>query len=136
MPDLLYRYGQPIRYSYVDRAWPLSYYQTVFATVPGSAEMPSAARPFTDRIVTRLVSAGVLLVPILLHTGVASLDFYIQQWRIAILIICVISMVLTPADPVSMLLMAVPLCLLYLLGIAMRKYMPSGKSQFAEAYEP
>src|SRR5205085_2902137 len=74
VPDLLYRYGQPIRYSYVDRAWPLSYYQTVFATVPGSAEMPSAARPFTDRIVTRLVSAGVLLVPILLHTGVASLE--------------------------------------------------------------
>jgi sec-independent protein translocase protein TatC len=68
--------------------------------------------------------------------GIASLDFYVQQWRVAILIICVISMVLTPADPVSMLLMAVPLCFLYLLGIGMCKYMPSGKSPFAEAYEP
>jgi sec-independent protein translocase protein TatC len=68
--------------------------------------------------------------------GVASLDFYIQQWRIAILIICVISMVLTPADPISMLLMAVPLCFLYLLGIVMCKYMPAGKSPFEEAYEP
>jgi sec-independent protein translocase protein TatC len=68
--------------------------------------------------------------------GVASLDFYVQQWRIAILIICVISMVLTPADPVSMLLMAVPLCFLYLLGILMCKYMPTSKSPFAEAYEP
>ena len=77
-----------------------------------------------------------LVMLFLNRIGVASLDFYIQQWRIAILIICVISMVLTPADPVSMLLMAVPLCLLYLLGIAMCKYMPSGKSQFAEAYEP
>ena len=50
----------------------ISAYQTVFATEPGSAEMPSAARPFTDRVVTRLVSAGVLVVPVLLHTGVAS----------------------------------------------------------------
>jgi sec-independent protein translocase protein TatC len=77
-----------------------------------------------------------LVMLFLNRIGIASLDFYIQQWRIAILIICVISMVLTPADPISMLLMAVPLCLLYLLGIAMCKYMPSGKSPFAEAYEP
>jgi sec-independent protein translocase protein TatC len=77
-----------------------------------------------------------LVMLFLNRIGVASLDFYIQQWRIAILIICVISMVLTPADPVSMLLMAVPLCFLYLLGIVMCKYMPTSKSPFAEAYEP
>ena len=77
-----------------------------------------------------------LVMLFLNRIGVASLDFYIQQWRIAILIICVVSMVLTPADPVSMLLMAVPLCFLYLLGILMCKYMPSSKSPFAEAYEP
>src|SRR5256885_6911030 len=65
-------FGVPIRYSYVPQRWPLSYYQTVFGTVPGSAEMPSAGRPFTDRMVTRLVTAGVLVVPVLLHTGVAS----------------------------------------------------------------
>ncbi|MFC0526330.1 S-adenosylmethionine:tRNA ribosyltransferase-isomerase [Phytohabitans kaempferiae] len=65
-------YGQPIRYAYVPRPWPLTYYQTVFANEPGSAEMPSAARPFSERVVTRLVAAGVLLVPVLLHTGVAS----------------------------------------------------------------
>jgi S-adenosylmethionine:tRNA ribosyltransferase-isomerase len=69
---LLSRYGSPIRYAYVPRAWPLSYYQTVFAVEPGSAEMPSAGRPFTGHLVTRLVAAGVLLVPILLHTGLAS----------------------------------------------------------------
>jgi S-adenosylmethionine:tRNA ribosyltransferase-isomerase len=71
---LLYRYGEPIRYGYVPRSWPLSYYQTVFATVPGSAEMPSAGRPFTDRLVTRLVAGGTLLVPVVLHTGVASAE--------------------------------------------------------------
>lgn len=69
---LLRRVGVPIRYGYVPRPWPLEYYQTVFAAEPGSAEMPSAGRPFTDRLVTQLVSAGIVVVPILLHTGVAS----------------------------------------------------------------
>jgi sec-independent protein translocase protein TatC len=77
-----------------------------------------------------------LVMLFLNRIGVASLDFYIQQWRIAILIICVVSMVLTPADPISMLLMAAPLCLLYVLGILMCKYMPSSRSPFEEAYEP
>ena len=74
VPALLGRYGAPIRYGYVPRPWPLSAYQTVFATVPGSAEMPSAGRPFTDRMVTRLVSRGVVFAPVLLHTGVASAE--------------------------------------------------------------
>ena len=70
----LIRYGHPIRYSYVHRSWPVEAYQTVFATVPGSAEMPSAARPFSPEIVTRLVSRGVTIAPITLHTGVSSLE--------------------------------------------------------------
>jgi S-adenosylmethionine:tRNA ribosyltransferase-isomerase len=65
-------FGAPIRYAYVSARWPLSYYQTVFGATPGSAEMPSASRPFTDRLVTALVSAGVQFAPVLLHTGVAS----------------------------------------------------------------
>jgi sec-independent protein translocase protein TatC len=77
-----------------------------------------------------------LVMLFLNRIGIASLDFYIQQWRVAILIICVISMILTPADPISMMLMAAPLCLLYLLGILMCRYMPRGQSPFAEAYEP
>jgi S-adenosylmethionine:tRNA ribosyltransferase-isomerase len=68
----LTRVGRPIRYGYVPNRWPLSHYQTVFATEPGSAEMPSAARPFTPTLVTELVSGGVLIAPILLHTGVSS----------------------------------------------------------------
>jgi S-adenosylmethionine:tRNA ribosyltransferase-isomerase len=67
-------HGVPIRYGYVRRDWPTAAYQTVFAhdRATGSAEMPSAARPFTTELVTRLVSRGVLIAPITLHTGVAS----------------------------------------------------------------
>ncbi|MDQ3737893.1 MAG: S-adenosylmethionine:tRNA ribosyltransferase-isomerase [Actinomycetota bacterium] len=72
--DLLGRNGRAIRYSYVPRDWPIGAYQTVFATEPGSAEMPSAARPFTHEIVTQLVSRGVAIAPITLHTGVSSLE--------------------------------------------------------------
>jgi len=72
--DYLREFGQPIRYGYVGHAWPNEAYQTVFANDPGSAEMPSAGRPFTPELVTRLVSQGVQIAPLLLHTGVASLE--------------------------------------------------------------
>ena len=52
-------HGRPIRYGYVDRDWPLDVYQNVYAREPGSAEMPSAGRPFTPELVTRLVAKGV-----------------------------------------------------------------------------
>jgi S-adenosylmethionine:tRNA ribosyltransferase-isomerase len=68
----LARHGRPIRYGYVPEPWPLSAYQTAFAAVPGSAEMPSAGRPFTAELVTELVAAGVLFAPLVLHTGVSS----------------------------------------------------------------
>jgi S-adenosylmethionine:tRNA ribosyltransferase-isomerase len=68
----LAKHGRPIRYGYVAEPWPLADYQTVFATHPGSAEMPSAGRPFTDRVVVRLVAAGVAVAPVTLHCGVSS----------------------------------------------------------------
>lgn len=70
----LERNGFPIRYSYVREEWPLSYYQTVYATEAGSAEMPSAGRAFTPELITWLVAKGVQITPLLLHTGVASLE--------------------------------------------------------------
>src|SRR6185295_18098209 len=73
-PAYLDRHGFPIRYKYVPDRWPSSMYQTVFATEAGSAEMPSAGRPFTAELVTSLVSKGVQIAPLLLHTGVASLE--------------------------------------------------------------
>ncbi|MFC8417015.1 S-adenosylmethionine:tRNA ribosyltransferase-isomerase [Streptomyces coelicoflavus] len=78
VPALLREHGRPIRYSYTERDQPLSVYQTVFALPPGdgagSAEMPSAARPFTARLVAELVSRGVQFAPVTLHTGVASAE--------------------------------------------------------------
>ena len=69
----LEKHGRPIRYQ-SGPAWPISDYQTIFAGERGSAEMPSAGRPFTPDLVTRLVSKGVAVVPILLHTGVSSYE--------------------------------------------------------------
>jgi S-adenosylmethionine:tRNA ribosyltransferase-isomerase len=68
----LQAHGQPIRYAHSEAAWPIEAYQSVFARDPGSAEMPSAARPFTESLVTELVTRGVVLAPITLHTGVSS----------------------------------------------------------------
>ena len=65
-------HGRPIRYGQPAEPWPIDAYQTVFATEPGSAEMPSAARGFTAELVTALVSAGVVVAPLLLHCGVSS----------------------------------------------------------------
>jgi S-adenosylmethionine:tRNA ribosyltransferase-isomerase len=87
--DVLRERGRAIRYRYVPRDWPLDAYQTVFADGPdghGSAEMPSAARPFTADIVTRLVRRGIGVVPITLHTGVSSLEGherpYAEEFRV------------------------------------------------------
>src|SRR6202012_3084441 len=73
VPYLL-RYGVPIRYSYVRQDWPLAAYQTVFATRPGSAEMPRASRPFSPEVVTRLVARGATCAPLPLDPGVSSLE--------------------------------------------------------------
>ncbi len=67
--------GRPIAYGYVSERWPAAFYQTIFANEPGSAEMPSAARPFTPELVTRLVASGIAIAPIVLHTGVSSQEF-------------------------------------------------------------
>ena len=76
LQDYLRQHGFPIRYSYVTDFWPIDYYQTVYATEPGSAEMPSAGRPFTAQLITQLVARGVQFAPLILHTGVASVESY------------------------------------------------------------
>jgi S-adenosylmethionine:tRNA ribosyltransferase-isomerase len=74
VPELLVEHGRPIRYSYVPEQWPIKDYQTVFAQTPGSAEMPSAGRPFSLELVVSLMSAGITFAPITLHTGVSSIE--------------------------------------------------------------
>jgi S-adenosylmethionine:tRNA ribosyltransferase-isomerase len=74
VPHYLARHGEPIRYSHTEGVWPLSSYQTVYATEAGSAEMPSAGRAFTPELVTQLVAAEIDVAPLVLHTGVSSLE--------------------------------------------------------------
>ncbi|RFU83087.1 S-adenosylmethionine:tRNA ribosyltransferase-isomerase [Streptomyces triticagri] len=78
VPALLKEFGRPIRYAYTRHDQPLSAYQTVFALESrdgsGSAEMPSAGRPFTERVVADLVRRGVQFAPLRLDTGVASAE--------------------------------------------------------------
>lgn len=78
VPDDLLAYlavhGRPIRYGHVDRDWPLSAYQTVYANEAGSAEMPSAGRAFTAELITAIVARGIGIAPIVLHAGVGSLE--------------------------------------------------------------
>jgi S-adenosylmethionine:tRNA ribosyltransferase-isomerase len=72
--EYLYRHGRPIRYAYVDETFPIAAYQTIFARLPGSAEMPSAGRPFTARTCGELRAAGVGIARLTLHTGVSSAE--------------------------------------------------------------
>ncbi|MEM9354071.1 MAG: twin-arginine translocase subunit TatC [Planctomycetota bacterium] len=77
-----------------------------------------------------------LVMLFLERIGVFTVQAYIEKWRIAVLVIAVISMFLTPADPGSMLLMGVPLVVLYFAGIAFCRYMPGGASADPPAGPP
>lgn len=74
LPDYLARFGRPVTYGYVTGRYDLASYQTVFADEPGSAEMPSAGRPFTPELLARLHRAGVGIARITLHTGLSSAE--------------------------------------------------------------
>jgi S-adenosylmethionine:tRNA ribosyltransferase-isomerase len=74
LSDYLRERARPISYGYLSGSFPISVYQTIFALCPGSAEMPSAGRPFSADLVARLVAQGVIFAPITLHTGLSSQD--------------------------------------------------------------
>jgi S-adenosylmethionine:tRNA ribosyltransferase-isomerase len=67
-------HGAPIRYAHETVARPLADHQTIFAEERGSAEMPSAGRPFTRRALTALRARGIGVAKLVLHTGVSSLE--------------------------------------------------------------
>lgn len=70
--DLIYQLGEPVRYTYVENAFPLDLYQTVYAATPGSVEMPSAGRPLTWELLLKLKRQGIEIVTLSLHTGLSS----------------------------------------------------------------
>ena len=74
LENYLAKHGRPIKYSQLNEAYPLSYYQTHFSFNPGSVEMPSAGRAFSQELMTKLIRKGVVFAPILLHCGVSSLE--------------------------------------------------------------
>jgi S-adenosylmethionine:tRNA ribosyltransferase-isomerase len=82
----LEHHGRPIRYGHVEGEWPLELHQNVYATEPGSAEMPSAGRPFTGALIAELVARGIDVAPLVLHTGVSSLEAgeapYPERYRV------------------------------------------------------
>jgi S-adenosylmethionine:tRNA ribosyltransferase-isomerase len=84
--DYLAGHGEPIRYRHAPGPWPLAAYQQIFGVEPGSAEMPSAARPFTADLVLELARRGVTIETILLHAGVSSLEAhempYPERYRV------------------------------------------------------
>lgn len=79
--DYLGRWGFPIRYNYVKEKWPLTYYQTVYATEAGSAEMPSAGRGFTPQLLNQLAAKGVQVLPLILHTGVSNVETHEPPYK-------------------------------------------------------
>jgi S-adenosylmethionine:tRNA ribosyltransferase-isomerase len=77
LPGYLRTAGRPITYSYVREQPPLAEYETVFGRPDGglgSAEMPSAGRPFTPAVLDAVRDRGVRTAEIVLHTGVSSLE--------------------------------------------------------------
>ncbi len=64
--------------------------------------------------------------------GLFQVSDYLNKWRVAVMFIFVLAMVLTPADPISMLLLAFPMTILYFLGIGMCKWMPVNKNPFGD----
>ena len=86
LDDYLAAHGRPIAYAHLAEPRPLEDLQTVFADEPGSAEMPSAGRPFSQRVLDDLFTRGVQVAPLTLHTGVSSLELgerpYPERYRV------------------------------------------------------
>src|SRR4029077_3533000 len=82
----LFAHGKPIAYQHMRREWPIEAYQTIYASEAGSAEMPSAGRPFTREMLDRLCAKGVGIASIVLHAGVSSPERdeppYEEQYRV------------------------------------------------------
>ena len=77
-----------------------------------------------------------LVMLFLQRIGLFETDAYISSWKIAVLVILLISMLLTPADVTSMIALALPLMVLYALGILMCKFIPRGRGMGSDAYDP
>jgi sec-independent protein translocase protein TatC len=73
-----------------------------------------------------------LVMLFLERIGIFTVATYKSHWRVSVLVIAFLSMILTPSDPQSMLLMAVPLTILYFGGILLCQWMPRRTTPFGD----
>ncbi len=74
-----------------------------------------------------------LVMLFLNRINVFQVKDYLSKWRVAVMIIFVLSMILTPADPISMILLAIPLTALYFFGIGLCVWLPRKENPFEQA---
>ena len=77
-----------------------------------------------------------LVMLMLQRIGMFTIEAYLAKWRVAVLVIFIASMFLTPADPLSMLMLAGPLTILYFFGITLCRFMPRNRNPYADGYDP
>lgn len=77
-----------------------------------------------------------LVMLFLERIGLIPVEAFVKSWRVAILVIAVISMLVTPADLTSMISLMIPLIFLYFLGVLMCMYLPKGRGLGSDAYDP
>ena len=78
------RFGMPIAYPHAKSDLPIDAYQTTYARVLGSSELPSAGRPFTKAVFDRLIARGIDVAMVTLHAGLSSEErdeLPIDEWR-------------------------------------------------------
>ncbi|GAB6165608.1 twin-arginine translocase subunit TatC [Thermostilla marina] len=74
-----------------------------------------------------------LVMLFLERIGIFTVDDYWSKWRIAVVVVFVTAALLTPPDPSSQMMMAVPLSCLYFGGILLCKFMPRRKTEYTDA---
>ena len=77
-----------------------------------------------------------VVVVVLAITGLVSIE-QLREWRGYVIVgIFVVAAIVTPPDVVSQLALAIPMCILYELGIVVAQFVVRGRKQAAEAAEP
>ena len=77
-----------------------------------------------------------LVMLFLQRIGLFETQSYVESWKVAVLVIFFVAMIVTPADVTSMVALAIPLIILYALGILMCKFIPRGRGMGSDAYDP
>ncbi len=72
--EILDKYGAPVSYEHIPFKLPMDFYRSAHSIVPGSAEFPSASRPFTERVMNLVERKGVRRAYLTLHCNLSPLE--------------------------------------------------------------